>query len=242
MDEKKVGEEIETSTPPLVEEPPKEEKTEEEILAEETKLKEEHLFNVNKAIDDANEILRTKRREIKDIKKVDDEEILPEIDDTDPSAKAWNKRIKEEVNPVRESLEQEKKEVRSYALREFLADKPLLAKDQTKMNALMDTYERLSQGKISEKTKEGVLIYLEKAYASENQEDLLAAAGQKRIERAMVDTALSAPGVTRGFTASTPTEADKIPHYTKEDEAIVMKWGYESYLDYYNQILKPRKK
>jgi len=241
MDEDKIAAETETPAPALDEE--ETQKSEEEILAEETKRKEQHLQNVNKAIDDANEILRSKRREIKSIKVENPEdEILPEIDDTDPNAKAWNKRIKEEVNPVRESLEQEKKEIRSYALREFLADKPLLAKDQTKMAALMDTYERLSQGKISEKTKEGVLIYLEKAYASENQEDLLAAAGQKRIEKAMVDTALSASGVTRGFTASTPSEADKIPHYTKEDEAIVMKWGYESYLDYYNQILKPKKK
>ena len=159
MDEdKKVGEGEQTPPQPS----PEEIKEQEELTK-----KNEQLANVQKAIDDANAELRKVRSQKKQIvaeTKPEEQEL--KIDLEDPSAKAWDKHIRQQITPVETELEQEKEEIRSYALREFLADKPSLASKPEKLKELIQEYEALSVGRISGKTKEGVLLYLNKAYAS----------------------------------------------------------------------------
>jgi len=200
---------------------PSEETHKEPTKSEEELKKEEQLTNINKAIAEANEKLRKTRQALKK-PEVDDEEEIPRIDMNDPSAKAWDKHINERVNPLNTENEKEKEEIRNYALSQFLDDKPELAKDPEKMGKLMETYAVLKEGKISEKTVEGVLTYLEKAYAAEYSTDILTR--QRRIARAQADAIYSDPAVSRGAT-SYSSERQTMPTYDSEAQAILAKWG-----------------
>lgn len=218
--EKLIGEpEKETPKEPLAD-PAKDsapQKTEEEVK------KEEHLQNLNKAIAESTENLRKIRTEAKTAKPADDE--LPKIDLEDPSAKAWDKRIQETVSPVQAELEMEKGEVRTAALRDFLTGRPALAKNPDKLKQLISEYEVLSKGKISEKTKEGVELYLEKAYASVFHEELLNTAREKRVNEARAESTFSDPAVDRGATSyRNPQDVSK-KQLTQEERDILVRWG-----------------
>ena len=94
-----------------LEEAAKAKSEEEKKLDSEVLKKQELLANVNKAYDEAKAELK-KIREAKKVEKPAEEEI-PKIDFTDPSSKAWDKHIKENVTPLQEELEKEKDE-RTY--------------------------------------------------------------------------------------------------------------------------------
>jgi hypothetical protein len=213
---------------------------EQKNIDEEAQKKAEHLANLQKAIDLANEELKTVRKGIKEVKTQNQpgQEELPQIDKEDPNSKAWLNEIDGKVSPVQQELEQEKQEIRSFALREFLTDKPLLAKDSEKVKQLISTYESLSKGKISEKTKEGVLLYLDKAYAAENHDELLAVAGQKRVDKAKADIAFSDIAISRGA-GGYPSQPETDINLSADDLAVLAKWGVTP--DEYKGMVKKQK-
>lgn len=230
MDEelRKIIGEAPEATPPA--EATKEESKEEpkaapaELSAEEqaTKAKAEQLANLNKAISEAQSELKKVRKAKKEAGAAPVEEDLPKINMEDPSAKAWDRHIRENVAPLNQELEKEKEEVRSFALREFLADKPNLAKDAEKLKKVIETYDRIKTA--SERTREGVLLDLDRAYAAEHYQEILGNDRQRRIEAARNDAAFSEIGVSRGATTySNPTET--APNLSEDDKAVLARWG-----------------
>ena len=162
--------------------------------------KEEHLANINKALTEAQDELKRIRKEKAVLKtSPEGEEELPKIDMDDPSAKAWDKHIQQQVSPVSKELEQEKAEIRQFALKEFLADKPSLASNSEKMKELMGMYDRVRNS--SERTREGVLLDLDRAYAAAFHEELLDAARGRRMDQAKADALFSDIAVSKGATS-----------------------------------------
>lgn len=201
------------------------EKVQEEItkVDEEIKRKEEHLANLNKAIAEENERIRvarlTRRQEVQA-----KEEELPRIDLDDPSAKAWDNRIREYNDPIKAELEAEKTEVRTFAIQKFLADKPSLASKPAKVKELIGLYERMRTA--TERTSEGVLLDLNKAYAALHADELIAAAKNQRIEKAEADSIFADIAVSRGASAGQQPQKKPSPKVlTKEDELILARWG-----------------
>ncbi len=144
------------------------------------------------------------------------------IDESDPNAKAWLKRIQSSVSPVAEELEKEKAEIRSFAISKFLETKPSLAKNPDKLKELMQVYERSHTA--SERTVEGVIMDLEKSYAYTHSSELLEAARQTRVEDAKRNAIFSDIGVSRGSTGyAAPQEMTK--EYSDEEKAILARWG-----------------
>ena len=229
MDEelRKILGEVPEATPPAEtpkepeQEKPKEPETPSAEDQEKVK-KAEQLSNLNKAISEAQGELKKVRKAKKEAGVAPEEEELPKINMEDPSAKAWDRHIRENVAPLNQELEKEKEEVRSFALREFLADKPNLAKDPEKLKAVISTYDRIKTA--SERTREGVLLDLDKAYAAEHYQEILGDARQKRMDAARNDAAFSDIGVSRGSTAySNPSEVN--PSLSEDDRAVLAKWG-----------------
>lgn len=164
--------------------------------------------------------IRDEKRKAKKGESEEDE--LPQIDDADPSVKAWDHRIKREVAPVQQELEKEKAEIRQFAFDKFLADKPSLAKDPTKLKELMATYERIRTA--SERTTEGVLLDLDKAYAAIFHKELLEAARQGRVDDAKASAIFSDIAVSRGSTAQNSPKAPPVK-LSEEDKLILARWG-----------------
>lgn len=196
-----------------------------ESKADELKKKEEHLANINKAIAQANEDLKKARAAAKAAKGgsvPSDEENLPQIDMNDPGSKAWDKHFSDKVNPLQEELAKEKDEIRTFALKEFLKDKPNLANDADAIKRVMQTYDKIRNS--SERTREGVMLDLDRAYAAEFHTDILQGRREGRIAEAQGDAIFSDPAVSRGDN-SFKSEREKTPHLSKEDELILSKWG-----------------
>lgn len=197
------------------------EKTPEELK------KEEHLANLDKAITEATGELNRIRTEQAEARKgpakKEGEDELPRIDEDDPSSKAWNKRIQETVAPVNAEIEGAKAEVRRFALTEFLADKPALARNPEKVKELVQYYERIRTA--TERTKEGVLLDLKKAYAVVFADEILDAARSGDVARARVLAGASEIAVDQGATGyqkQTPTSKRSL---SAEDRTILAKWG-----------------
>ena len=208
----KILEEEEKETPPTPS--PEEEKAKNEVLK-----KEEELSNLNKAILEA----QTKLKEVRALKKgTKEEEDLPKIDMTDPSAQAWDRHIKDNVNPVTAEIEKGKEERRNYALSQFLKDKPALAKHPEKVKELVETYEKIRTA--SEMTAEGIALDLDKAYGAVFHEELIDMARNKRVEDAQANAIFSDIAVSRGSTAY-QTEKEKSPVLDEESKSILAKWG-----------------
>ena len=215
--------EKETPAPPS-EETQKAEQTKKED--EEVLKKQEHLANLNKALSEATAELnriRGEKRKAKLTPEQLEEEDIPKIDMDDPSAKAWNRQINQRVSPVEKELEKEKEEIRSFALQEFMADKPSLAKSPEKVKELVAMYERIRTA--SERTKEGVLLDLRKAYAAVFHEELLQAARHDRISQAKADSIFSDIAVSKGATAyqnkSIPKDSEP---KTEEERETANRW------------------
>lgn len=191
-------------------------------IDEEANRKSEQLNNLTKAIAEAQSELRRTRAAKKEIKVEPTEDELPKIDLTDPSARAWDKHFAGKVDPLTLELEREKEEVRTYALKEFLADKPALSKNPEKVKELVGMYEKLRTA--TERNKEGVLLDLDRAYAATHHEELLQIARNRRVASAQADALLSDIAVSRGAT-SYNEERKGVPHYSNEDKQILAKWG-----------------
>ena len=182
--------------------------------------KESELDNLNKAIFQAQKQLKDIRTAKKQANT--EEEDLPKIDMTDPSAQAWDKHIRENVNPVQAEIEQGKEERRNYALNQFLKDKPNLAKNPEKVTELMSTYEKIRTA--SEMTSEGISLDLDKAYAAVYHEELIDMARNRRVDNAKADAIFSDIAVSRGGT-SYQTEKEHNPILDEESKRILAKWG-----------------
>ena len=208
--------------------PPAEKKEETPAPQEdpELKAKREQSENLDKAIKESQEQLRKIRSDIKKAKTgTIEEEELPKINLEDPSAKAWDKHIRENVAPMQNELEREKDEVRQFALKEFLKDKPALSKSPEKLKDLMGNYERIRTS--SERTREGVLMDLDKAYAATFHEELLAAAQGRRFEQAEADAVFSDIAVSRGATSYAVPKDTEI-ELSEDDKKAILGMGYSS--------------
>lgn len=214
-DETIIAEEKETPEPALAEKQPEETKEDEEIAK-----KAEIKANLDKAIDEAKAELTRIRTEKKQSKTPEEDE-LPKIDMDDPASKAWDKHITDKVITVSQELEREKEEIRTYAIQEFLADKPALASNPAKVKELVSTYERIRTA--TERTKEGVLVDLGKAYGAIYYEESLARARAERAEKVQQEEAFAAPAVSRGATAYSDKQPRK-PQMSEEDKKIVERW------------------
>lgn len=188
---------------------------------EELEKKEEQLKNLNAAITEAQAQLKAARKEKASVK-VETEEEIPRIDFNDPSAKAWGKHMDDKVSPMQAELDKEKEEIRTFALRKFITEHPSLSKNQEKLREVVSTYERIRTA--SERTQEGVLLDLDKAYAAVHHEELMTAARRSRVEEAEANSIAADIAVSRGSTSyQMPREAT--PKLSADDRAILAKWG-----------------
>jgi len=194
--------------------------------------KQQQLENLSRAISEANAELK-RIRETKRTAPEDEE--IPSIDMSDPSSKAWNKHISEMVNPLHSEMEKEKEEIRRFAFQEFMADKPGLASNPEKVKELMFVYDRIKTA--SERTKEGVLSDLNKAFAAVYSDELISRARDNRAENARKDMLFSNPGISRGAGALQPdTAANPSDSLTAEErDAVVRMYGS---IDEYNKYAK----
>ncbi len=177
--------------------------------------------NKKAALADLQKARLEKRQLKKSPAKSDEDEKERVIDENDPEAKPWLKKINDAVSPVQDEMDKEKAEIRQFALDEFLADKPALAKSPEKLKAVLGLYDRIKTA--SERTKEGVILDLRKAYAAEFHDELLEADRQNRVEGVRRDAAFSDIAVSRGSTAySSPKEA-RIK-LTPEEEKLAVRW------------------
>lgn len=147
------------------------------------------------------------------------------IDENDPDAKAWIKKINQSTSPIAEELEKEKQEIRSFAISRFLETKPSLAKNPEKLKELMSVYERSHTA--SERTVEGVMMDLEKSYAYTHSSELLDAARQSRVDTAKRNAIYADIAISSGSTGySAPKETTK--KYSADEEAILARWSQSS--------------
>lgn len=144
------------------------------------------------------------------------------IDETSPEAQAWIKKMQSQVTPVQEELEKEKSEIRTFAISKFLDGKPSLAKNPEKLKELMAVYERSHTA--SERTSEGILSDLEKAYAYTHSSELLDAARQGRVDDAKRSAIFADIAVSRGSTGYAAPQEQPTQH-TDEEKAILARWG-----------------
>lgn len=224
--EKLLGEDKKDVTPPLEDKKPEEKPKVPDSPEENPEVKKanEHLANIRAAVKTEEEKLKKIRDDQRKAKNgVVEEEELPQIDDKDPSAKAWTKRIRESISPTADALEKAKDERRLFTLRRFLEDKPDLAKNPEKVKAMMETYDRIKTS--TELTNEGIEMDLEKAYAAEFHEELISAARQARVTSARKDMIYSDPAVSRGSTAYSSKDESKPREFSDEERAILAKWG-----------------
>lgn len=216
--------EPEKETPAPASEKAPEPTQEEKNVDEELEKKRLQLENLNKAVLEANASLKKTRKEAKNrplVPQESEEDELPQIDMADPSAKAWDKHIRESVSPLQEEVERQKEEVRSDALRIFLADKPELASNPDKLKRLVGTYERLKQ--TSERSVEGVMMDLDASYAAQNHRELTEQARYKRISEARANEQFSEAGVSRGATAYSQDRQTK-KQVSPEIQKITDRW------------------
>lgn len=226
-EEVKIGDETKEVTPPLEPKvelniPPKEPEENPEV-----RQKADQLANLNKAIKDETDrlrVIRDNQRKAKLGIEIDEEsENLPEIDLKDPSSKAWDKRIRETTAPVQKELEKAKEERRLFTLRQFLADKPSLAKNPQKITEMMETYDRLKTS--TELTNEGIQMDLEKAYAATHADELISAARNGRVDDARNDAIFADIAVSRGSTAYSDDKKPAQRVYSEDEKAQLAKWG-----------------
>ena len=196
--------------------------TEEEVRKQQA-LKDLAVIEANKkaALADLQKARLDKRQLKKDSQSGPSGPVEKVIDLNDPDAQAWDKHIRGAVSPVQDELDKEKAEIRQFSLDEFLADKPSLAKNPDKLKEVLSVYDKIKTA--SERTTQGVLLDLRKAYAAVFQDELLEADRQNRVEGVRRDTAFSEAGISRGSTAySSPKETR--PKLTAEEEKLAVRW------------------
>jgi hypothetical protein len=221
--EKALNDEKEKETPPASLPAKEPVKTEEEVK------KEEQLVNLNKAVAEAEAKLQATRKQVREAKakpKLDEEEDdLPNIDQTieqDPTAKAFDRRQDRKIQPIKDEMEQAKSEVRGFALRQFLSGNPALARNNAKVQEMMEYYDKAHT--CTERTVEGVLLDLRRAAGAVFSEELLEMAKSRRAEEALADTVFSAPAIDSGTTGYRQT-SPQIKKLTQEEMQTLAKWN-----------------
>ena len=184
--------------------------------------KQEQLENLNRAIQEANEQLRNARTTRKTTL-----EDIPRIDFEDPSAQAWDKHIKESVDPLQKEVEKEKEEIFDLSLRKFLNDNPYIASKPEKLKELVEVYQRnnTSSGRVAE------MVYnnLQKSAAFLFHDELISQVRENRIKGAKADALFSDPSISRGSTAySRERESSPAIGLTDEEKQIILRMGYKS--------------
>lgn len=223
-----VGEEEKKPAPPVEEpkEPAKEPEEPQEQSEEEKAVAaaKQELIDLGKAKAEALAELSEIRKQKQQVKKGqnDEEEELPQIDMTDPSSKAWDKRIKETVQPALSELEKAREEVRNFALQKFLESKPALSKNSQRVKELMSVYDRLHTA--SERTVEGVLMDLDMAYGAITYKERQAEDERQRIAQAEADEQFSEAAISRGATGYPSGKPAKKKKLSEEEEHIVRNW------------------
>ena len=189
----------------------------------EVQKKRTELANIEKAKTEALAELQRIRAEKK--KAVSEDDDIPAIDFNDPGSKAWSKHIKNSLDPLQNELEKEKEEIRTYALQEFLADKPALASNPEKLNEMMEMYSKIKTA--SERTTQGVLIDLNRAFAATYSDELISQVRDSRMRKVQGDALFSAPAVSRGSNAySRERELSPADSLSDEDRNIIQNvWG-----------------
>jgi hypothetical protein len=216
--------EEEKDTPPAVE-PEREEpvKTEEELK------REEHLANLKKATEEAEGELQKIRKATKAAKAnplPEEEDDLPDITQTieqDPTAKAFDRRQDRKIQPLKDEMEQAKSEVRGFALRQFLASNPALARNAAKVKEMMQYYEKAHT--CTERTAEGVLLDLRRAAGAVFSEELLDMAKGRRNLEAQADEMFSAPAIDNGATGYRAQRDTAKVALSREQKDMLQKWG-----------------
>lgn len=220
--EKVFGKEKVTPPQPSEVKPQGEKKPE---VSEAEAKKQEQLKNLDKAIIEAQGELVRIRTAKKDAKPAPVVEEVPKIDFEDPSAKAWGRHIAGQVDPIVEEIEREKTERREFVLRQFLTGKPALARDPEKVKRLIQTYDRIKNS--TERTNEGIATDLNRAFAAEFHEELLARAQTTRMGKVEDDVLFSDIAVSRGAT-SYSSQSESTPELSSEDDKILERWGFSS--------------
>jgi predicted RNase H-like nuclease (RuvC/YqgF family) len=217
--EKALNEDKEKDTPPASQPPAK---TEEEVK------KEEQLANLNKAVQEAELKLQTLRTDAKKVKKGigEEEDDLPDISKTieeDPTAKAFDRRQDRKIQPLRDEAESAKSEVRGYALRQFLASNPALARNTSKVKEMMEFYDKAHT--CTERTTEGVLLDLRRAAGAVFADELLQMAQTGRQQMAEADAAFSSPAIDNGATGYRNQQQPGTKKLSSEEKTMLAKWG-----------------
>ncbi len=192
---------------------------------------EQQKENLKKAVAEAKAELKRVREEKK---KVEPEEV-PQIDFNDPASKAWDKHIKEAVNPVHEEQEKVKSEIFNYSLSKWLEDRPALRDNPEELKGFISDYEKVRSS--TGLTREGVELDLDRAFAVKYAPELISRARNNRKEKIKEDMLFSEPAISRGAT-SYQTEEEDIPSdsLTKEErEAAIRMYGS---LEEYNKSTK----
>ena len=171
----------------------------------ELRKKQEQKSNLDKAIAEANAELKRKREILKKLNP--EEEEVPNIDFNDPASKAWDKHIKDELNPVRQEQDKVKGEIFSYTFSKWLDDKPVLRDNPEEIKSFISDYEKVKTS--TGLTREGVEIDLDRAFAVKYSTELINRARNIRKEKVKEDLLFSEPAISRGATS-----------YQEESEAI----------------------
>lgn len=190
-----------------------------EIQAKSQELKNLEIAK-QKALEELQKI-RNEKKQLKSSNYQDDEE-MPRIDMTDPSAQAWDNHIRQSVNPIASEIEKEKEEIFRYAFDEFIANNPFIANSPERIKNLVETYEAIKRN--TGRTREGVLSDLKRAYGAEFSDDLISQANVMRTSKAQADAIFSDPAVTRGA-GTYRTDDDIVPKYSESDKQILAKWN-----------------
>lgn len=200
-------------------------------------IKKEHLANLDKAIVEAEDILRKKREEKKQLGggtgqgsgegSGSGQGTAVVINREDPSSQAWIKEIGGSVAPALQALEADQKEVFTLSLRRFLQDKPALAGNAGKLKELVDTYAALLPTRgITGRIPEGVSGVLEAAYGAIFSPEILRQARSAGIEAARVDSTLVDAATDHGGTGQRNTGDGKPRRrqLSAEEEQLAVRW------------------
>ena len=88
----------------------------------------------------------------------------------------------------------------------------------------MDTYERIKTS--SELTSEGILMDIERAYAADNYQEILATQDSEEIDEARARSAAFSIGVSRGASTAYATRQPKPKYNLSDDDKLQLaKWG-----------------
>ena len=200
---------------------------------DELQKKQQQKSNLEKAIAEAKAELKSIREEKKKTKPTEEE--VPKIDFADPSSKAWDKHIKETVEPYQRDQDKVKGEIFNYAFSKWIEDKPALRDNPEDLKAFMGDYEKVRQS--TGLTREGVELDLDRAFAVKYAPQLIERARGNRAQKVKDDQLFAEAAISRGAT-SYQEETETIPsdNLSKEEkDAVVRMYGS---LDAYNAMMK----